>query len=255
MVHNEQRLANNEALKAGFEAYMAEHNTELGEGYELTAASDGLYVTLRGMRLAQVTGGSDEVRLARLISESYAVTSEDEAEVMTYSEVCSVLNGLAPSQGIEQVCITFYGLDGAWFWLDAEDVAREGLKDYLEQHLNEATAERILERDWLYADWEGDLVSHFVNTYGFDMEQYVEALDSGLDAEVIAAGLECDIELERIEEAYCGQWESDEDYAQSLAEDCGDIPEHLWNYIDWERYARDICMDMTSSNGHYFRIC
>lgn len=253
MVHNEERLANNEALKAGFEAYMAERGAKLCDGYELTAASDDVYVTQRGMRIAPVTGGSNEVRLARLINESYVVTSEEETEVMTHREVCAVLDRLAPAQGIEQVCIKFYGLDGAWFWLDAEDVAREGLRDFLEQHLNEETADAILEHDWLYADWEGDLVSHFVNEYGFDMEQYVEALDSGLDAEVIAAGLECGIELENIEDAYCGHWESDEDYAQSLAEDCGDIPEHLWNYIDWERYARDICMDMYSSNGHYFR--
>ncbi|EIL2907557.1 antirestriction protein ArdA [Vibrio alginolyticus] len=242
----------NEALKAELVEYMVQQNAELGEGYELTAASDGLYVTLRGMRVMPVTGGSNEVRLARLIHSSYVVTCEKET-VMTCSEVCEALNKLAPSEGVEQVCITFYGLDGAWFWLDAEEVAREGLKGFLELHLNEVTAERILERDWLYSDWEGDLVSHFVNTYGFDMEDYVKVLDSGLDAEVIAAGLDCGIELENIEDAYCGHWESDEDYAQSLAEDCGDIPEHLWNYIDWERYARDICMDMTSSNGHYFR--
>ncbi|EGR3328475.1 hypothetical protein DMX30_13680 [Vibrio parahaemolyticus] len=252
MVHNEERLASNEALKASFEAYMTQQGAKLREDLELTAASDGLYVTKRGMRIIPVTGGSDEVRLARLICETYVVTCED-GSAMRLSEICETLDALAPAQGVEQVCITFYGLDGAWFWLDAEEVAREGLKDFLELHLDEAAAERILERDWLYSDWEGDLVNHFVNEYGFDMGGYIKALDSGLDAEVIAAGLDCDIELENIEDAYCGHWESDEDYAQSLAEDCGDIPEHLWSYIDWERYARDICMDMTSSNGHYFR--
>lgn len=57
------------------------------------------------------------------------------------------------------------------------------------------------------------------------------------------------------QDAYHGQHSSAEDYAQQLAEDCGLLPTNkrgessnpLLNYIDWERYARDLEYD-----GYYF---
>lgn len=55
--------------------------------------------------------------------------------------------------------------------------------------------------------------------------------------------------LSDFEEAYCGQWDSEEDYAQDLAEQLDLIPkEHSWpaSYIDWERAARDLFMDYTA---------
>jgi transcription elongation GreA/GreB family factor len=50
-------------------------------------------------------------------------------------------------------------------------------------------------------------------------------------------------DLDDFEEAYQGQYDSDEDFAQSLAEDMGAIdPKSSWpnNCIDWEQAARDL---------------
>ena len=60
---------------------------------------------------------------------------------------------------------------------------------------------------------------------------------------------------EEADEAYQGEHESDEDFVQNLIEDCGELPKDLPTYIhiDWELTARDIMMDYSEHNGHYFR--
>jgi antirestriction protein len=62
--------------------------------------------------------------------------------------------------------------------------------------------------------------------------------------------------FDNFDEAYQGQYGSDEDFAQELCEDCGDIPKDLPGYIhiDWERTAGDIMVDYEEENGYYFRI-
>lgn len=60
------------------------------------------------------------------------------------------------------------------------------------------------------------------------------------------------------EDAYSGQWNSTEDFAEQLADDIGmlsDCPDNLRFYFDWEAFARDLFMTdyhMTDS-GHVFR--
>ncbi len=44
-------------------------------------------------------------------------------------------------------------------------------------------------------------------------------------------------------EAYHGQWDSEEDFAENLAEETMKIPEHLQYYIDYEKLARDLFID------------
>ncbi|HWZ23392.1 MAG TPA: antirestriction protein ArdA [Cytophagaceae bacterium] len=46
--------------------------------------------------------------------------------------------------------------------------------------------------------------------------------------------------VERFEEAYAGEWVSEEDFAESLAEETMEIPQHLAFYIDYEKLARDL---------------
>jgi antirestriction protein len=43
-----------------------------------------------------------------------------------------------------------------------------------------------------------------------------------------------------LEECYQGEFESEEDFAQSLFEDCYTIPDYLQNYIDYQKVARDL---------------
>ncbi|MDE2231127.1 MAG: antirestriction protein ArdA [Candidatus Omnitrophica bacterium] len=46
--------------------------------------------------------------------------------------------------------------------------------------------------------------------------------------------------LERFEEAFAGEWASEEAFAEDLAEDTMEIPQHLAFYIDYEKLARDL---------------
>lgn len=58
------------------------------------------------------------------------------------------------------------------------------------------------------------------------------------------------------EEAYAGEFGSDEEFAENLAEELGMVPsDAAWpnNYIDWERAARDLMMDYFEQDGLYFR--
>jgi antirestriction protein len=43
-----------------------------------------------------------------------------------------------------------------------------------------------------------------------------------------------------LENCYQGEFASEEDFAQSLFEDCYPIPDYLNNYIDYQKVARDL---------------
>lgn len=61
---------------------------------------------------------------------------------------------------------------------------------------------------------------------------------------------------EGFDESYQGQFSSDEDFARDMAENLGEIPkENHWPHycIDWEWAARELMMDYSVENGHYFR--
>ena len=63
--------------------------------------------------------------------------------------------------------------------------------------------------------------------------------------------------LDNFEEAWCGEWDSERDYAENLADECGylstpaehahhwagtDVTNPLLSYIDWDAWARDVFM-------------
>lgn len=75
-------------------------------------------------------------------------------------------------------------------------------------------------------------------------------------AEVVNAAIDCGINASDIDEAYSGEFSSDEEFAQDMAEQTGAIDlNSAWphNCIDWEWAARELMYDYTSSDGHYFR--
>ena len=80
-------------------------------------------------------------------------------------------------------------------------------------------------------------------------EQYGE---KAVQAYIDAIGEEW---LEGFNEAYQGEWASDEDFVQDLLESTGGIPKDLpfYIHIDWTATARDIMMDYTEQDGYYFR--
>ncbi len=60
---------------------------------------------------------------------------------------------------------------------------------------------------------------------------------------------------ENYEEAYQGEWDSEEDFAEDLASETMEIPEHLRFYIDYEKFARDLFInDYFSADGEGCKV-
>ncbi|MFA9389337.1 MAG: antirestriction protein ArdA [Prolixibacteraceae bacterium] len=165
-------------------------------------------------------------------------------------------------------CGTYYkyncgSIDGAW--LDLEDYSdfEELIEAMKELHKDEEDPE------FMFQDYEcPKLIEEMglISECHISSEIYeiIEAIDNcSYDFEIIEAYSDCigcsseDIEsiINKVEESYNGEFDSDEDFAEQLLTDCGEIPENLpsYIYIDWERTARDIMYDYSSSNNHYFR--
>ncbi len=79
--------------------------------------------------------------------------------------------------------------------------------------------------------------------------------DNSYEYDVFEAAYACDIPFENIDEYYNGRWNSDEEFAQDMCDQLGEIPKDLPSYIhiDWEMTAKEIMYDYVESNGHYFR--
>ena len=68
---------------------------------------------------------------------------------------------------------------------------------------------------------------------------------------------------EGFEEAYCGEWESEEAYAEELFDElyAHEIPEHLRCYVDYEAFSRDLfindnySVDCPEGGVYVFRNC
>lgn len=61
---------------------------------------------------------------------------------------------------------------------------------------------------------------------------------------------------EDAEEAYQGHYESDEDFAQEIADQLGSVDKNLvWpqTCIDWEQAAEELMHDYSEDGGYYFR--
>ena len=60
------------------------------------------------------------------------------------------------------------------------------------------------------------------------------------------------------EEAYCGEWGSEQEFADDLADQTitPDLPEMGQIYFDYNKFARDLFLgDYWSSDGYIFRNC
>ncbi len=111
--------------------------------------------------------------------------------------------------------------------LDAEEWAIHDYEGFEGLHLSEyESVERVSE------------IAGFIAEYGEAWALYAEYV-----------GLEYATK-ESFEEAYQGQWDSEEDFAEDLASETMEIPEHLRFYIDYEKFARDLFInDYFSADG------
>lgn len=142
-------------------------------------------------------------------------------------------------------CLAAYNagrLHGAWIDIDETtdaDAVREAIGEML------AASPIPGAEEYAIHDHEGfgDLIGEYedivrVVTLGQAIAQHGEAFAayaSHVGAEYAT--------VEDFEEAYAGEWSSEEEFAQDLAEQLGTVPEDAaWpaSYIDWERATRDL---------------
>ena len=141
-------------------------------------------------------------------------------------------------------------LAGAWLKLQDYKDAEEFYKKCKDLHSDEVDPE------FMFQDIENMPTGFSKNEDVKEAYEKLEVIDSiELDAEIITAGIECEIEPDEIEECYAGSYNSDIDFAVELADSCGFEEPTSWpnNCIDWERAARDLMFDYREHNGHYFR--
>lgn len=150
-------------------------------------------------------------------------------------------------------------LKGEWLNLSDYSDAEELFEAMRALHSDENNPE------FMFQDREGDLAhmidesmseSEFEDLYSF-MD---EANASHLDFEAIVAysrhtGYELEECVEKAEEAYVGEYASDEDFAESIADVLGYLNENQsWphNCINWDRAARELMYDYFEESGYYF---
>ena len=98
----------------------------------------------------------------------------------------------------------------------------------------------------------------FMSEEDFDnIREYTELCDKhGNDA--VDDYMEFEDSLDNFEEAYCGEWDSEEDFARHIVEECYNLEKmmgSLANYFDYEAFGRELFnWDYNmGANGHVFR--
>ena len=102
-----------------------------------------------------------------------------------------------------------------------------------------------------------DFIKEHGETYFLTyIEDYLQAIDE-YEEEVVEDFVEifgvCSISS--LSDAYQGKWDSGAEFAQNLAEDCGEVPRDMpsWIEIDWEASWDNLSYDYTEGeNGHFF---
>ena len=98
----------------------------------------------------------------------------------------------------------------------------------------------------------------FMSEDDFDhILEYSEMCDKH-SVEAVDDYMEFEDSLDNFEEAYCGEWNSEEDFARHIVEECYDLEKmmgNLANFFDYEAFGRElfICDYSMGSNGHVFR--
>ena len=109
--------------------------------------------------------------------------------------------------------------------------------------------------------WDEDELVDFVERFGETyfltyFEEYADMVDD-IGIGVVESFLDnFDIaDISSCRDAYMGRYESGAEFAQNIAEDCGDVPRNMssWIEIDWDKSWDNLSYDYVESNdGHIF---
>lgn len=155
---------------------------------------------------------------------------------------------------------------GAWIDLDDITDTDDVLAILAEQGLvpKDEDGEPEYGGDLLVADVDGALARGFLSKYdAFDLDGYKDCADwcesngHGLEAAAAYIGHFGSWSRRHFADAYMGQHDSEEAFAEQLVEDLGlldSMPDDLRDYFDFEAYARDIFINgYTMEDGYVFR--
>lgn len=157
---------------------------------------------------------------------------------------------------IGQVFFYINGIPTNGAWLDMESLSTW-------EEIGEALAAEGYQAnggDIFVADAEG-FAKCFTGKYGdFDLVKFVELrddADSYTDWEAYSVYVDNIstqyASFDDFQDSYQGKYGSKEEFVEDLYNRCYDIPDHLQNYIDWEKVARDFfCGDYIFIDGHVF---
>ena len=143
-----------------------------------------------------------------------------------------------------------------------ELIKKDTIKIGQDVEMTEYSDETIELIDELVADGnDHDVLENFIEEHGESkfvdyIEEYLQAIDD-YNEEVVESFLEIfDIDsIGSLSDAYMGQYDSGADFAQNIAEDCGDVPRNMssWIEIDWKASWDNLSYDYTEgSGGHIF---
>jgi len=140
---------------------------------------------------------------------------------------------------------------------DIEDAVLEFINEQFEDDPDIEEITDISLVPWEVTDWSD--VQNFDNLQDIDiLNEIADCSDlSDYEWDVISAGIETDIDIDNIVEAYQGEYKDDEDFARETADSIGAVDKNAsWpmNCIDWEQAAKELMYDYSEANGYYFRM-
>ncbi|RLB70465.1 MAG: hypothetical protein DRH04_03530 [Deltaproteobacteria bacterium] len=103
---------------------------------------------------------------------------------------------------------------------------------------------------------DGD-VCHQFKGVGFDLadfNEFAELCDNlgpAFELRYIDLG---GIDENQFRDSYNGAHDSVEKFAERLINDCYDIPDYLYHYIDWEKFGADLMMDYSEYVDHVGQV-
>ena len=157
-------------------------------------------------------------------------------------------------------------------WIDLIDIQNNedihGLINHWRNPEDDDELRELIEgAEPLVHDAEG-IAKHFLDNHGcFDVDGCLECIEDidtySLEEDAVAAYMSYNHDWDRshFEDSYCGDYSHAMnpmlEYAAQLFDECYlyDVPEFARDYIDYEKFSRDIEVDHWEENGHIFRSC
>ena len=139
-------------------------------------------------------------------------------------------------------------------WVDVSGMNTDDLWNAINEILAQSKEDNA--EEWEIADYDG-----FYGLTPCSVEKIIELsqaiTEHGAAYAIYASYVgESYASIEGFEDSYCGEWESFEDYAEQLFDECylHEVPESIRFYIDYEAFTRDLAMDYHYDAESYGKV-